>query len=996
MKQNPAPNAFSPTTNFKCVVPILVALLVGLTMVAHAQTPTYKDARAPLETRVADLMSRLTDDEKISLLSGTDFTTKPIARLGIPVMAMADAGQGVRGGSDSTLGPATAFPAGVAMASTWNPALVGKVGAQIGIEAQNKGTGLQLMLGPAVNIQRSPLGGRNGEYFSEDPFLSGKMGVGYIRGMQGTGTVACIKHFICNNEEDDRFTVNVLVSERALREIYMPSFEMGVKDGGVWTVMSSYNRINGPFASANEYLLTDVLKRGWGFDGAVMSDWGGAHPGTRIIRAGNDLEMPDRGFLAPEKVRLALERGTATMEQVNENATRIVRTILRSGVIDGVKKPDPALVNSQASRAVALKTAQEGIVLLKNERALLPLDASKIRSIAVFGAGGRELQMGAAGSPGVTPLRFVGPLQGITERAGANVKVSYIAGDTSGNAFPAGSIKAPDGRNGFRAEYFDNTNLQGAPTSTRTDEQIDFNVPIVGLVTDRYSVRWTGTFTPRVSGPTQLLFRADDGARLFVDDKLVIDHWVDGAANTQTATANLVAGQPVKLRAEYYQAGGAAIAQLRVIEPNSDPFAEVTNAARSSDVAVVVVTTRGTESEGQDRPSMSLPNGQDELIRRVAAANPRTIVILNNGTPVAMPWLGSVPALVESWFPGQEGGTALAQILFGDVNPSGHLPTTLGARREDYPDYPNFGGDGRTVRYEEGIFVGYRGFDKKKIAPLYPFGYGLSYTNFRIDNLKLSAPTLAANRTITANVRVTNTGKKAGAQVVQLYVRDPNPKVEKAVRELKGFSKVFLQPGQSQTVSLPLSPRDFAWCDTTAKGWRVDAGHYFVEVGDSSRNLTQKVALPVAAWFQPIPFMNEQTAIPPVETAPDLALHKRAFASSINGEHQPNRAFDNDIKTRWQAGGGDGQWLAVDLGAPQKIGRVFLNWETAGANAYRIEVSDDGQNWREVYSTDKSEGSEEDVTFAPVTARYARMFGVQRSTNFGFSLFDFEVRAPKN
>ena len=995
MNQNSFFKPLMKTTSF--LLPAITLLTLAVPGLAQTQTPIYQDAKAPLETRVADLMSRLTDDEKISLLAGTDFTTKPIPRLGVPPMAMADAGQGVRGGSDSTLGPATAFPAGVAMASTWNPALIGKVGAQIGIEAQNKGTGLQLMLGPAVNIQRSPLGGRNGEYFSEDPILSGKMAVGYIKGMQGTGTVACIKHFICNNEEDDRMTVNVLVSERALREIYMPSFEMGVKDGGVWTVMSSYNRINGPFASANQYLLTDVLKRGWGFDGAVMSDWGGAHPGTKIIRAGNDLEMPDRGFLAPAKVKAALDRGTVTVAQVNDNATRIVRTILRSGVMDGAKKPDPTLVNSAASSHVALQAAQEGIVLLKNDRALLPLNASKLRSIAVFGAAGRELQMGAEGSPGVTPFRSVGPLEGIQARAGANVKVSYVAGDASGNPFPAGTLKTADGADGFHAEFFADKSLQGAPTSVRTDPQIDFNVPIVGLVTANYGARWTSTFTPRVSGPTQFLFRGDDGYRLFVDDKSVIDHWVDGAANTQTATVNLVAGQPVKLRAEYYQAGGGAVAQLRIVEPNSDPFAEVTQAAKSSDVAVVVVTTRGTESEGQDRPSMSLPNGQDELIRRVVAANPKTIVVLNNGTPVAMPWIKSVPALVETWFPGQEGGTALAQILFGDINPSGHLPVTMGVKRQDYPDYPNFHGDGRTVRYEEGIFVGYRGFDKKKIAPLFPFGYGLSYTNFRIDQLKLSAPTLTANRTILANVRVTNSGKMAGAQVVQLYVRDPNPKVEKAVRELKGFTKVFLQPGQSQTVSLPLSPRDFAWCDTTAKGWRVDAGNYFVEVGDSSRNLTQSVSVPVQSWFQPIPFMNEQTDIPSVETAPDLALNKRAFASSgQDGEHAARFAFDNDVKTRWQAGGGDGEWLAVDLGAPQKIGRVHLNWEAAGANAYRIEVSDDGMNWRTVYSTDKSEGDEEDVTFAPTTARYVRMFGVQRSTTFGFSLFDFEVRAPKN
>ena len=887
----------------------IVALVVALAVPATAQTPAYQDPRAPLETRVADLMSRLTDDEKISLLSGTDFTTKPIPRLGVPPVAMADAGQGVRGGSDSTLGPATAFPSGVAMASTWNPSLIGKVGAQIGIEARNKGTGVQLMLGPAVNIHRSPLGGRNGEYFSEDPHLSGKLGVGYIRGMQATGTVACIKHYICNNQEEDRFTVNVLVSERALREIYLPSFEMGVKDGGVWTVMSSYNRVNGPFASANRYLLTDVLKRGWGFDGLVMSDWGGVHDGPRAIMAGNDLEMPDRGFMAPAKVKAALQRGTVTMDQINENVTRTVRLILRSGVIDGAKQPDATLVNSEASRAVALKVAQEGIVLLKNERQLLPLDSTKIRSIAVFGPAGRELQIGAEGSPRVTPLRSVGPLEGIRARVGAGVKVGYVAGDAGGSSFAPGTLKTPEGAEGLRAEFFADKSLQGAPTLTRTDAQIDYNVPIVGLNTQRYGARWTGTFTPRKSGATQFLFRADDGARLFVDDKLVIDHWIDSGANMQTATVDLVAGQPVNLRAEYYQAGGAAVAQLRVVEPNTDPFAKVTDLAKSSDVAVVVVTTRGTESESGDRPSMSLPNGQDELIARVATANPRTIVVLNNGTPVTMPWFASVPALLETWFPGQEGGTALAQILFGDVNPSGHLPTTLGVRREDYPDYPNVG-DGRTVRYEEGIYVGYRGFDKNGIAPLFPFGYGLSYTNFRIDNLKLSAPTLAANRTLLANVRVTNTGARAGAQVVQLYVRDPNPKTDKAVRELKGFTKVFLQPGQSQTVSLPLSSRDFAWCDTNAKGWRADAGRYLVEVGDSSRNLTARANLQVAPWFEPIPLMCEQTEIPAVETAPDLALGKRAFASSVNGDYKPDFAFDNSIKTRWQAG------AAMENGSP--------------------------------------------------------------------------------
>ncbi|WP_170065502.1 beta-glucosidase [Abditibacterium utsteinense] len=961
-----------------------------------AQTLIYQDSKAPLEARVADLMSRLTDDEKITLLAGTEFTTQPIPRLGISPMAMADAGQGVRGGSETTQGPATAFPSGVAMASSWNLDLIRRVGAAIGLEAQNKGTGVQVMLGPAVNIQRSPLGGRNGEYFSEDPFLAARLGVGYIRGMQGTGTVATIKHFAANNEEVDRFTVNVQVSERALREIYFPAFEAGVKEGGVWAVMSSYNKLNGPYASANRYLLTDVLKRGWGFDGVVMSDWGGVHEAARVINAGNDLEMPGRGFLAPEKVKDARTSGLTTQSQIDENVRRIVRTILRSGVVDGPKTPNPALVNSSASREVALRAAQEGIVLLKNERGLLPLNATKIRSIALIGPGAREMQIGAQGSPGVTPLRSVGPLEGIQSRVGAGVEVRYASGDSNGSPFPAGTTKVPNsGETGFRAEYFANKNLEGAPTSTRTDPQVDLSVALTGIGGDSYSARWTSTFTPRKSGATTFLFRADDGCRLFLDNKLIIDQWHDSGATTHSATVELKAGQTYQLRAEYYQAGGNAVAQLRVLEPGANPFSEVVAAARQTDIAVVMVTTRGTEGEGQDRPSMALPDNQDELVRQVVAANPKTVVVLNNGTPVSMPWIRSVPALVETWFPGQEGGRALAQVLFGDVNPSGHLPTTLAVRREDYPDFPNFGGNGRTVRYEEGIYVGYRAFDKRGIAPLFPFGHGLSYTTFRLSDLKLSSPTLNPGGRLVANVRVTNIGKRAGAQVVQLYVRDPNPKVDKAVRELKGFAKVFLQPGQSQIATIGLSPRDFAWCDVKAKGWRVDAGNYEIAVGDSSRNLTQRATVRLASAFEPILFMRDEVALPPRETAPDLARGKRAFASSIQQGLRAELAIDDNIATRWQSESRDNEWLAVDLGTSQKIGRVHLGWEAAYAAEYRVEVSDDGQNWRPVYETQQSQGGEEDIAFAPTLARFVRVFGVKRGTTFGMSLQDFEVRAPQ-
>ena len=973
-----------------------LALMAGAP--AWAQTEPYRDSKAPLETRVNDLMGRLTSDEKISLLSGTEFTTQPIPRLNIPAMGMADAGQGVRGGMKSTLGPATAFPAGVNMASTWNPALVGRLAAGIGIEAQNKGTGVQVLLGPAVNIQRSPLGGRNGEYLSEDPYLAARMAVSYIRAMQNTGTVACIKHFAANNEEVDRFGVNVVVSERALREIYLPAFEAGVKEGGVWTVMSSYNRVNGPQASANTYLLTDVLKRGWGFDGAVMSDWGGVHETARVINAGNDLEMPGPSLLAPPKVKAALERGQVTQEQIDANARRIIRTIIRSGVIDGAKTPDQALVNSDANREIAFQAALESLVLLKNERQTLPLDATKIRSIALIGPAAQEFQVGAAGSPGVSPLRSVGALDGIRSRVGAGVTVRSASGDASGTPFAAGLVAPPNSTDsGFRAEYFNNKNLEGTPVSTTTAEQINFSSAPAGVNSNSWSARWTGALIPRKSGPTTFVFRGDDGYRLFLDGKSIIDHWQDAAANTQTATVTLNAGQKYELRAEYYQGGGDQVAQLTWLEPGAQPYSEVVDLAKSSDVVVLCLTTRGTEGEGQDRPSMSLPNNQDELVRRVVAANPRTVVVLNNGTPVAMPWLASVPALVEAWFPGQEGGRALAQVLFGDVSPSGHLPTTLAARRQDYPDFGNFPGTKGRVNYAEGIFVGYRGFDKQGVQPLFPFGYGLSYTTFRLSNLKLSSPTLAANGRLTATVQVTNTGRRAGAQVVQLYVHDLNPQIDRPVRELKGFSKVSLAPGATQTVTLSLSPRDFAWCDAKAKGWRVNPGQYSVEVGDSSRNISQKATVRLAAFFEPIPFMRDETAAAPANDSPNLALGKRAFASSLQkGENvKAEYAVDGDPSTRWGSDFADDQWLAVDLGTPQRIGRVHINWENAYATDYRIEVSDDEQNWRSVYSTDKGLGGEEDVTFPPVETRYVRVLCAKRALNFGSSILDVEIRAPR-
>ena len=960
--------------------------------------PTYKDSQAPLEARVSDLFGRLTPDEKLTLLTGTDFTTTPIPRLGVPAMGMADAGQGVRGGTGGTQGPATLFPAGVAMASTWDPALVGRIGAAIGEEAQNKGEGAHVLLGPAVNIQRSPLGGRNGEYFSEDPFLAGRLAVGYIQGMQGTGCGACLKHYACNNEEVDRGDVNVRVDERTLREIYLPAFEAGIKEGHAWTVMAAYNKINGHHATANEYLLTEVLKKDWGWDGMVMSDWGAVHETAGVVNAGNDLEMPGPGLLSHDRLAKALQRHQITQAAVDENVRRVLRAIIRVGMLDGPRHPDHSVVNSPAHQRLTFEAASQGIVLLKNENHLLPLDRARLKSLAVIGPAAMGMQFGANGSPGLQPAYSVQPLDGIRERAGARVTVNYALGTELGDPVPASALAPVEGvGHGLRGEYFPNRNLLGTPAVVRTDRQIQFNwntnAPAAGVARTEFSVRWAGRLTAPVTGRYALAVSADDGCRLFLDGKQLIDHWFESAENTQSVDVDLVAGHSYDLRIEYFQGTGLAVARFNWTIPGRERFAQAVDAARKSDVAVVCVNTMGTEGEGNDRPSMALPGGQDALIRAVLAANKKTIVVLNNGTPVLMTgWLSGVPGLIESWFPGETGGDALAAILFGDVNPSGKLPTTLAARREDYPDYGHFPGVKGTVDYAEGIYVGYRHFDKKGITPLFPFGYGLSYTTFRYGALHLSSPSQEGG--VTASVAVTNTGRREGAEVVELYVHDPSPKIDKPVRELKGFQKVDLQPGETKTVTLALAPRALAYCDVPGKQWKADAGDYEVEVGASSRDIRQRAPLHLAADFtEAIPNMGTgQTGRDPK----DLALGRPVVASSTEAraDVQPANVTDGDDGTRWSSQFSDPQWIAVDLGKPVLIDHVRLTWEDAYAAAYVIQVSPDGKTWTDASTAQDGQGGVETISFTPVTARWVRMYGTKRATQFGYSLFSFEVFAP--
>jgi beta-glucosidase len=799
-----------------------------------------------VESRVEDLLARMTLEEKLSLLAGTGFDTAPIPRLGIPALHMTDGPAGIR------TGPATSFPAGVALAASFDPDLVEKVGAAIAREA--KAQGKNVLLAPCVNIQRAPHAGRNFESFGEDPFLAARIAVAYTRGVQAEGVMASVKHYAANNQERERHTIDVRVDERTLHELYFPAFKAAVQEGGAWSVMAAYNQLNGAFASENEYLLNDVLKRRWGFRGLVMSDWGAVKSTVPTLQHGLDLEMPTGTFLNPSEVKKALASGAVTQLQIDDKVRRTLRAMVSLGLLER-EVPSGGARDTPEHRKLTHTAARDSIVLLKNERAVLPLDANRLRSIAVIGPNASVARLGGGGSAQVMPLYSISPLEGIKKRVGDKVRVEHAPGvvaleDTA--PVPAENLRTPDGSsNGLQGEYFTNVELAGAPAIRRVDPQVDFHwatgSPAPGFPDDLFSTRWTGSLVASVGGRYALSLSSNDGGRLYLDDKLTIDLWADHATMTGATVVELKAGEPRRLRIEHYESHGHADVRLGWRRIEEGTLRAAVEAAKRADVAVIFAgLSEATETEALDRPDLNLPEGQDELIAAVARANPNTVVVLNSGGPV-LPrgWLDTVPALVQAFYPGQEGGSALAEILFGDASPSAKLPASWPRRWEDshaYGRYP--GGDG-SVSYTEGLLVGYRWFDTKNIAPLFPFGHGLSYTRFEYSGLKLTQGRSDDAPFVTVEFEVKNIGGRDGAEVAQIYVRDLESSLPRPSKELKGFSKVFLKAGEKKRLAVILPASAFSFYDPARGGWLLEAGEFNIAVGASSRDirLEQKVRL---------------------------------------------------------------------------------------------------------------------------------------------------------
>ena len=855
-----------------------IAVSLFLTLAVLFSGAAGRAQSADTEKKINDLISKLTLQEKIHMLSGaTMMASTPIPRLGIPAFRMSDGPVGAH-----IPAPSTAYAAGIGLAASWDRDLATAIGTQIGRDARSRGAAY--LLGPGVNIYKEPMNGRNFEYFGEDPFLAAETAVGYINGVQSQGVSATIKHYAANNSEYFRFTSNSVVSERALREIYLPAFEAAVKKAHVGSIMDSYNFLNGEHATQNYHLNVEIAKEQWGFDGLMMSDWTATHDGVAAANAGMDLEMPFGTYMNEKSLLPAIKSGTVKEATIDDKIRRLLRVAYRFGWMDKDPLDNSIPRYNQQGRVAALQGAREGLVLLKNDRNLLPLDPAKVKTIAVIGPDAFPGSPTAGGSGEVPVFASVSALKGISDRLGTSGTVLYDRGLPSLGliAMRSGFMLAPDKfAPGLTVETFDNPKFEGKPIATKTEmmastsggfeagagtsaqdtSELVASMPaeiMMGIMnatpTPTYT-RWTGYYMARAPGDYLFFVEYQGRTRFLVDGKTVIDHAeVPKSAVAQTTVA-LTPG-PHKVVLEILDTVPFTGGMVKIGATLNGTLAadSAVGIAKKADAVIVAVGYNAEiETEGADR-EFRLPPGQDELILKIAAANPNTIVAITSGGAVdASRWIDKVAGVIENWYPGQEGGTALAEAIFGDINPSGRLPISWERKLEDNPSYAWYYPTPGTldIPYKDEVFVGYRGYEHNGVKPLFPFGYGLSYTSFKYAGLAIKPA--GGNGGFEISFDVTNTGTKAGADVAQVYVSEDKPKIARPPQELKGFARVALDPGQTRHVTVPLDARSFTWYDEKAAAWHADAGSFTVHVSRSSADpqlegkitLEKAIVLPV-------------------------------------------------------------------------------------------------------------------------------------------------------
>jgi len=803
------------------------------------------------DTRL-DALGQLTMTEKVGLLAGDGlWWTTPVERLGIGRLKMTDGPNGVRGdGASGTT--ATCFPVGVCLGATFDVDLLERIGRALASEAEAKHA--HLLLGPTVNLQRHPITGRVFECYSEDPVVAAKLGTAWVRGLQAGGRVgACVKHYVGNEQEFARQTIDIRVTARALRELYLRPFEDIVAEAGPWAVMSAYNRVNGTYASSHKELLEGVLRGEWGWEGAVVSDWGAALETVANAVGGLDIEMPGPPRTRGAALLAAVEAGEVGVDVIDRRVEAVLHLLDRAGRLDDTTEPAEQTLDRPEHRGLAFEAAVSGMVLLHDNGAVLPLAAPS--SIALIGPNVEPGRIQGGGSSMVFPHRRVSLPEALTEAMGG-VTVITAVGAPNDRYVPRPErawFRDPDGAPGLRCDYVNGGDPAGKVVATRNVGRpyVEFVASVPDGV-DRldHCCRYLGTLTVAVGGEHDLGLTAAGPARLFVDDALVIDNWSDrdpgdsyfsyGSAERRAVLA-LEAGRPHQLLLEYRRPPEVPIPGLRLgiaaVVDDDAVLAEAVRAAAAAEVAVVVVgLTEDWESEGFDRPSFALPGRQAELIEAVAAANRRTVVVVNAGSPVAMDWAESPAAVLQCWYGGQEQGPALAAVLSGSEEPGGRLPLTVPTRLEDTPAYPYYPGRGGTATYGEDLLVGYRWYEHQGIAPRYPFGHGLGYTTWEWGQPKVRGE----GTDLVVQVAMTNTGARLGSQVVQVYRRWlEEVDASRPVRELVGFARVTAQPAQTAVAEVVLDARSFRRWDDGC--WVVPSGEVAIEVGGSAMDVRGQV-----------------------------------------------------------------------------------------------------------------------------------------------------------
>ena len=806
--------------------------------------------------RIEALISELTLEEKVSILSGSSaWHTTAVPRLNIPRVKMTDGPIGARG--DSVSGATSAcFPSASCLSSSWDKDSVEEIAKAIGIEAKSKDA--DVLLGPTINLHRHPLGGRHFECYSEDPLLTGELASSYVRGVQSVGVSACLKHFIGNDTEYQRHFVSSNIDDRTLRELYLLPFEMGVKAGSL-SVMSAYNQLNNVFCSSNEQILTNILKEEWNFPGYVVSDWGAAQDTIGNANGGLDCEMPGPARSWGENLVKAVNNGKVDEEVVDDKVRRILRVADFTGRLDDPTESPEQSNDLEEDRLLIRTAGSEGMVLLKNDQ-VLPFKKETVKKLAVIGPNALKGQYLGGGSASLNPHYVVHPLEGLKSAFGDSAEINYAKGCHTYKFLPGISSDLFKENDGFKVEFYNGQDFEGSPIETKILKgnkfwaMGGFGLDIVAQ-SERpsLSVRFSGELQPEHSGEYNFEIFSIGPSKLSINGENLIDNWSSqepGDAFFGMGSApkrekiKFEKGKTYSLEVEYKWEGRFPAVQIGMQPPDQfDLMEEAINLAKEADAVVLIAGTNSDwETEGNDRANLDLPSNQNELIETICKLNKNTVVVLNTGSPCEMPWIDNANAILQCWFPGQEFGNSLADILIGKVNPSGKLPTTFPKKLSDTPAYSTYPGKDLQMDYEEGLFIGYRWYDRESIEPLFPFGHGLSYTSFEYSNLRAIPP--KGNSSVAAfEVDITNTGDVAGKEVLQGYITVNKSQIERPQKELKKFEKISLESGETKKVKFELSEKDLSFWSTENNAWQVEPAEYLFSIGASATDIKDSVSV---------------------------------------------------------------------------------------------------------------------------------------------------------